>query len=185
MPIILVIMFVLVVFTFRSVWQPVIIFLLLIFGFIGVVFGHYIHGVQVSVLSILGMVALIGVMINDSLVLVSAMNTALKEGKDFDTAVYEAGLSRFRPILLTSATTIAGLGPLILETSFQAQFLIPMAISLAYGLLAATFISLIALPVSLVILNRAKILFTWLWEGNKPTAEMVEPAIKELKAEHH
>ena len=185
MPIVLISMFVLVILTFRSIWQPTVIFLLLIFGFIGVVFGHFIHGAPVSVLSILGMVALIGVMINDSLVLVSAMNNFLKEGKDFDTAVFEAGLSRLRPITLTSATTIAGLGPLILEKSFQAQFLIPMAISLAYGLLAATFISLIALPVSLVILNRAKILLTWLWEGQKPTAEMVEPAIKELKTEHH
>ncbi|NJO02433.1 MAG: efflux RND transporter permease subunit, partial [Bacteroidia bacterium] len=124
MPIILLSMFILVVLTFRSFWQPVVIFLLIVFGFIGVVIGHFIHGAAISILSMFGLIALIGVIINDSLVLVSAMNGLLKEGKDFKTSVFEAGVSRFRPILLTSATTIAGLGPLILETSFQAQFLI-------------------------------------------------------------
>ncbi|MEO1652017.1 MAG: efflux RND transporter permease subunit, partial [Bacteroidota bacterium] len=183
MPIVIAMMFFLVMITYRSIWQPVVIFILLIFGFIWVVFGHFIHGQPISMLSILGMVALIGVMINDSLVLVNAMNNYLKDGLPFKEAVYQAGLSRFRPIILTSATTIAGLAPLILEKSFQAQFLVPMAISLAYGLLVATFVTLLALPVMLIILNQAKILLTWLWEGNKPSPEMVEPAVKEMKVE--
>ncbi len=184
MPIVLISMFTLVVLTFRSFWQPVVIFLLLIFGFVGVTAGHYIHGAPISILSGLGIVALIGVMINDSLVLVGAMNTYLKEGKTFDEAVYRAGISRFRPIFLTTATTIAGLAPLILEKSFQAQFLVPMAISLAYGIAAATVVTLIALPVMLTVLNRAKILAVWLWEGKKPEPESVEPAVQELVAEH-
>jgi multidrug efflux pump subunit AcrB len=183
MPIILIMMFALVVFTFRSLKQTLSVFLLLPFGFIGVIVGHWIHGAPISVLSFLGVIALIGVMINDSLVFVSAVNSNLKEGQPFLDAVYEAGLSRFRPILLTSVTTIAGLAPLILEKSFQAQFLIPMAISLAYGLAVATFVTLIALPVMLIIVNTIKLYFFWLWEGKKPTPESMETAIKELKAE--
>ncbi len=184
MPIVLISMFTLITLTFRSFWQPVVIFSLLAFGFIGVVIGHAIHGYPLSILSFLGVVALIGVMINDSLVLVSAMNNYLKEGKDFKTAVYEAGLSRFRAIVLTTATTVAGLAPLILEKSFQAQFLVPMAISLSYGIAMATFVTLIALPVMLTVLNRGKVYMTWLWEGKKPSPEMVEPAVKELASEH-
>lgn len=184
MPIILLSMFTLVVLTFRSFWQPVVIFSLLIFGFVGVVLGHFVHGYPISILSMLGVVALIGVMINDSLVLVGAMNSFLKEGKDFQEAVFEAGVSRFRPIFLTTATTVAGLAPLILETSFQAQFLVPMAISLAYGIFIATFVTLIALPVMLTVLNRAKILVVWLWEGKKPKPELVEPAVREIIASH-
>ncbi len=183
MPIILILMFSLVVFTFRSLKQTLSVFLLLPFGFIGVITGHWIHGASISVLSFLGVVALIGVMINDSLVFVSAVNSNLKEGNKFLDAVYEAGLSRFRPILLTSLTTIAGLAPLILEKSFQAQFLVPMAISLAYGLGIATFVTLIGLPVMLIIANSVKLYFFWLWEGKKPSAESMETAIKELQAE--
>ncbi len=183
MPIILILMFALVVFTFRSLKQTLSVFLLLPFGFIGVVVGHWIHGAPISILSFLGVIALIGVMINDSLVFVSAVNSNLKEGKDFLNSVYDAGLSRFRPILLTSVTTIAGLAPLILEKSFQAQFLIPMAISLAYGLGVATFVTLIALPTMLIITNQIKVYALWLWEGKKPSAESVESAIRELKAE--
>ena len=130
-----------------------------------------------------GIIALIGVMVNDSLVFVSRVNELVKEYKDFDKAVFEAGRSRFRAIVLTSVTTVAGLGPLIFETSFQAQFLIPMAISVAYGMMIATFITLIALPVFLVMLNRIKVGLNWLWTGKRPTNEEVEPAYIELKSE--
>lgn len=184
MPVILSMMFFLVVVTFRSFSQALIVFAIVPLGFIGVAWGHFLHGMPISIFSFLGLVALIGVMINDSLVLVSAMNNKLKEGATFMDAVYEAGISRFRPILLTSVTTIAGLAPLILEKSFQAQFLVPMAISLAYGLLIATFTTLITLPVALVILNRLKVYLIWLWEGERPKYEEVEPAVKELEAEH-
>lgn len=163
--------------------QTVIIFLILPFGFIGVAGGHLIHGMPISILSMYGIIALIGIMVNDSLVLVSAMNNNLKRGDDFYTAVFNAGLTRFRPILLTSLTTIAGLGPLILDNSFQAQFLIPMAVSVAYGMIAATFITLIVLPILLVYLNRLKTHWMWLWNGKKPSPEEVEPAVKELREE--
>jgi len=132
-----------------------------------------------SVLSMFGMIALAGIMVNDALVLVSAMNQRLKDGQDFKTALYEAGISRFRPILLTSLTTIAGLGPLIFEKSFQAQFLSPMAISVAYGLLFATFLNLLLLPALLTLVNKFKVYGFWLFKGQKPQPKDVEPAVRE------
>ena len=182
-PIILLLMLAVIVLTFRSLWQAVLVFICIPFALIGVGWGHYFHGHAISLLSMFGIIALIGVMVNDSLVFVSRVNELVKEYKDFDKAVFEAGRSRFRAIVLTSVTTVAGLGPLIFETSFQAQFLIPMAISVAYGMMIATFITLIALPVILVMLNRIKVGLNWLWTGKRPTNEEVEPAYIELKSE--
>jgi len=161
-----------------------VIFTLIPLSLVGVAWGHYLHGIPLSIFSFLGIIALIGVIVNDSLVLVSKMNNYLKEGLPFHEAVFQAGLSRFRAILLTSATTIAGLAPLILEKSVQAQFLIPMAISLAYGILMATFLTLILLPVLLTYLNHAKVYGFWFWRGQKPSHEEVEPSIIEMQDEH-
>lgn len=182
-PIILLLMLAVIVLTFRSLWQAVLVFICIPFALIGVGWGHYFHGHAISLLSMFGIIALIGVMVNDSLVFVSRVNELVKEYQDFDKAVFEAGRSRFRAIVLTSVTTVAGLGPLIFETSFQAQFLIPMAISVAYGMMIATFITLIVLPVFLVMLNRIKVGLNWLWTGKRPTNEEVEPAYIELKSE--
>lgn len=184
LPVILILMLAMVVLTFRSVTQALVVFLLIPFGFIGVGWGHFIHGSIISLFSFFGIIALIGIMINDSLVLVSAMNANLKAGKTYFESLYDAGLSRFRPIILTSVTTIAGLAPLILEKSFQAQFLVPMAIAVAYGLLVATVSTLVLLPVLLSLNNQMIVYLTWLWEGKKPTSEEVEPAIIELNSEH-
>ena len=178
-PPILVLMIALIMLTFRSVSQTLAVVLLIPFGFVGVAWGHVIHGMAISMLSLLGIIALIGVLVNDALVFVSALNANLKEGKKYDDAVYEAGLSRFRPILLTSLTTIAGLGPLIAEKSVQAQCLFPMAVSVAYGLAIATAFLLILLPVLLVVFNRFNVLVLWLWQGEKPSTEIVEPAVRE------
>jgi len=182
-PIILLLMLAVIVMTFRSLWQAVLVFMCIPFALIGVGWGHYFHGHAISLLSMFGIIALIGIMVNDSLVFVSRVNELVKEYKDFDKAVFEAGRSRFRAIILTSVTTVAGLGPLIFETSFQAQFLIPMAISVAYGMMIATFITLIVLPVFLVMLNRIKVALKWLWTGKKPENIEVEPAYIELKSE--
>jgi len=158
--------------------------LLVPFSLIGVAWGHFIHGQQMSILSFLGVVALIGIIVNDSLVLVGKMNSFLKEGYSFKDAVYQAGYVRFRAIFLTSMTTIAGLAPLIMEKSFQAQFLIPMAISVAYGIGIATMLTLILLPVFLSAWNSIKRSLGWIWNaGEMPSAESVEPAVKELKNE--
>ena len=115
LPIIFVLMLAVITYTFRSLPQALIVFLLIPFSFIGVGWGHFIHFKPISILSGFGIIALVGVMVNDSLVLISAMNLSLKNGKSFIAAVYDAGKSRFRPIVLTSVTTVAGLAPLILE----------------------------------------------------------------------
>lgn len=185
-PAILAIMFIMIVLTFRSFTQSLLVFPLLVpFSLIGVVFGHWIHGHQLSILSMLGIVALTGVLINDSLVFISTFNQKIKRGIPFFPAIFQTGIARFRPIMLTSLTTIAGLTPLIRETSFQAQFLIPMAISIAYGLGAATIQTLMMIPAFLVIRNWLFVYVTWLWTGVKPTHEEVEPAYKERKHEEH
>ena len=181
--IILILLIAVIAFVFRSIPQAIVIFMLVPLGLIGVGWGHFIHDAQISLLSGFGIIALIGVMVNDSLVFVTAMNGYLKEGMLFRQALLEAGKSRFRPILLTTLTTVAGLAPLIFETSFQAQFLVPMAIAVAYGLLIATYTTLVVLPVMLAILNRLRVYFDWLWEGKRPLPRQVEPAIVEIKGE--
>lgn len=184
-PVIIFMIYVIIAFTFRSYAQPLLLILMVPFSLIGVAWGHYIHGFPVNVLSFLGIIALIGIMVNDGLVLISKLNAALKEGMSFDEAVLDAGRSRFRAIFLTSVTTVAGLAPLILEKSRQAQFLIPMAISVAYGIAIATVLTLIMLPMLLSVTNSAKVYLSWLWEGEKPTKEDVEPAIQEMESEKY
>ncbi len=178
-PPILILTFLIVVVTFRSFGQAIIVFLLIPFSIIGVLWGHYIQGYIVSVLSWFGAIALAGIVINDSLVLVSTFNRKLKEGRTFDDALYETGITRLRPVLLTSLTTIAGLGPLIFETSHQAQFLSPMAISVAYGLLFGTLLTLVMLPALLVVLNRGKVFFFRFFKGMKLAPEAAESAVRE------
>jgi len=178
-PPILIMMFLIVVITFRSFSQAIIVFLLIPFSIIGVLWGHFIQGYIVSVLSWFGAIALAGIVVNDSLVLVSAFNRKLKEGMPFNDALYETGVTRLRPVLLTSLTTIAGLGPLIFETSHQAQFLSPMAISVAYGLLFGTLLTLVMLPALLVVLNQTKVFFFRFFKGLKLAPEAVEPAVRE------
>ncbi len=185
LPLVFILIIMVITFTFRSFYQALVIFLLIPLSLVGVAWGHYIHGLPLSIFSFLGVIALIGVIVNDSLVLVSKMNSSLKEGVPFAEAVLNAGTSRFRAIFLTSATTIAGLAPLILETSVQAQFLIPMAISLAYGIAIATFLTLLILPVMLSYLNHSKVYGQWFWTGKKPSNEAVEPAVIELESERN
>ena len=123
------------------------------FGLVGAVWGHMIMGLDLTILSMFGVVALAGVVVNDSLVLVDYINRLLESTDDVWSAVVEAGRARFRPILLTSLTTFAGLLPMILEKSLQAQFLIPMAVSLAFGVLFATFVILALVPCSYMIVD--------------------------------
>lgn len=182
-PIILILMISVIAFTFRSIKQAVIVVIMVVFGIIGVAWGHWIHDSIISLFSGFGIIALIGVMVNDSLVFVTAMNGYLKEGYKFDDALLEAGKSRFRPILLTTLTTVAGLAPLIFETSFQAQFLVPMAIAVAYGLVIATYTTLLVLPVMLKISNSSSVYLRWLWTGTRPMNRDVEQAVKEMESE--
>ncbi len=176
MPIALLLMLFVIILTFKSVSQALVVFALLPFGFVGVGVGHYIHGLPVSLFSILGVIALIGIFVNDALVFISTFNDKISGGQAQIEALIETGKSRFRPILLTSITTIAGLAPLILETSLQAQFLIPMAISVAYGLLFGTFFLLVLIPALLMITNRIKRTAMQIYEGEKVSREQVEAA---------
>ena len=129
------------------------------FGMIGAVIGHWIMGMELTIMSLLGMLALIGVVVNDSLVLVDFINKKRSEGGELMHAVLTAGAARFRPVMLTSLTTFIGLMPLLFEQSTQAQFLIPMAVSLGFGILFATLITLILVPVNYLIVERIKDLF--------------------------
>jgi len=138
---------------FKSYSQPLIVMSVIPFGAIGAVLGHVIMDTPLTLMSMLGMLALTGVVVNDSLVLVDYVNKQRAEGVPLSEAVRNSGAARFRPVMLTSVTTFAGLMPLLFETSIQAQFLIPMAISLGFGILFATVITLLIIPVNYVILE--------------------------------
>ena len=182
-PIVLFLIFITIAFTFRSISQPLLLILLVPFSLTAVAWGHWIHGFPINILSMLGIIALIGIMVNDGLVLIGKFNINLRNGLKFDEALYEAGRSRFRAIFLTSATTIAGLAPLLLERSRQAQFLKPMAISIAYGIAFATILTLLMLPLFLSFGNSVKVVAKRLWTGEKVTPEEVERAIRERDEE--
>jgi multidrug efflux pump subunit AcrB len=124
------------------------------FGLTGAVLGHLIMGINFSVLSMMGFVALTGVVVNDSLVMVDFINRYRSEGNSIMDAVLEAGPRRFRPIFLTSLTTFVGLTPLLLEKSIQAKFMIPMAVSLSFGVIFATTITLFLVPVGYLVLEK-------------------------------
>lgn len=149
----------------KSYIQPIIVMVVIPFGLIGAIAGHIIMGQPMSILSVLGFVALAGVVVNDSLVLVDFINQERAEGRPIRQAIQEAGVLRFRPILLTSLTTFAGLVPVLFETSLQAQFLIPMAISLSFGVLFATVITLLLVPAFYAILEDIK---DWVLSLAKP-----------------
>ena len=179
--IILGLIYIVIAFTFRSYSQPFLLIVLIPFSMIGVVWGHFIHDFAIGILSFLGIIALIGIMVNDGLVLIGKFNNYLKEGMKYDDALIAAGRSRFRAIFLTSLTTIAGLAPLIFEKSRQAQFLIPMAISIAYGIAIATLLTLLVLPLLLSSSNFFKVKIKWLITGNNVTKEEVERAVIDSK----
>jgi len=163
------IIFALLAIPLRSYLQPVIIMSAIPFGLVGAVWGHIIMGLNLTVLSMFGIVALAGVVVNDSLVMVTFVNRRREAGATIEEAAREAGAARFRPILLTSLTTFGGLTPLLLETSMQAQFLIPMAVSLAFGVMFSTFITLILVPSEYLILEDLKRAGRWL-RGKPPQA---------------
>jgi len=136
---------------FKSYLQPLIVLSVVPFGIIGAVLGHVMIGIDVSIMSMFGLIALVGVVVNDSIVMVDYINRHRDDGLPFEEAIPMAGVMRFRAVLLTSLTTFFGLIPLILEKSTQAQFLIPMAVSLAFGILFSTIVTLGLVPVCYLI----------------------------------
>lgn len=144
--------------------QPLVVLVVVPFSIIGVVWGHLLLGYDITFLSVIGFVALTGIVVNDSLILVTFYNQEREQGKSVFESLLDAGQSRLRAILLTTVTTVAGLTPLLLERSFQARFLIPMAISIAIGLIAATVIVLTVLPCFILLLSdlRGGVYSLWL-----------------------
>ncbi|TWO33449.1 efflux RND transporter permease subunit [Seonamhaeicola sediminis] len=181
---ILLLIYITIAFTFRSYSQPLLLIILVPLSLTSVAWGHWLFNFPLSTLSLLGIIALIGIMVNDGLVLIGKFNSNLKKGMPFDLALSEAGKSRFRAIFLTSLTTIAGLAPLLLEKSRQAQFLKPMAISISFGIGYATILTLLVLPLFLAFSNDIKKNIKWLVTGKSVTKEEVERAIIEQKETH-
>ena len=181
---VLALIYMVIAFTFRSYDQPLLLLIMIPFSLIGVIWGHWIHDFPINILSWLGIIALIGIMVNDGLVLISKFNGYLKQGLKYDEALTQAAISRFRAIVLTSLTTIAGLAPLLMEKSRQAQFLQPMAVSISYGIGIATVLTLVMLPLLLSLSNSIKVYIKWLVTGKEVTKEEVERAIIELKSEN-
>jgi len=172
------VMYALLAIPFRSYVQPLIIMSAIPFGFVGAVVGHLVMGFELSIISMMGIIALSGVVVNDSLVLIDAANQFRAEGLGPVDAVVKAGRRRMRPILLTSFTTFFGLMPMIWETSPQARFLIPMAISLGFGVLFATLIVLLLVPALYIIIEDLKavvaFLLRWMTGNQTPAPVVVE-----------
>jgi multidrug efflux pump subunit AcrB len=179
-PIAFVGMFILIILVFRSYAQAALVFSLIPLGIMGAIWGHGLQGIILNILSMYGLIALTGIVVNDSIVLIDQINRNLLAGQKLHDAVYNASISRLRPILLTTLTTSIGLTPLIFETSRQAQFLVPMAVSVAYGLLFGTLILLIVLPSGFLVLNRVRGLLAQLLYREPVAPEMVEPAFREI-----
>lgn len=184
---VLIAVYVLLAIPFKSYFQPFIVMAAIPFGVVGAILGHRVMdfaytiigaannpAATVTMLSLLGILALSGVVVNDSLVMVDFMNRKRREGMSLDEAVRLAGVKRFRPILLTSLTTFCGLLPLMFETSVQAMFLIPMAISLGWGILFATFITLLLIPTVTLIFDDIRKFFAWVYDRDE-YAKPVEP----------
>ena len=180
----LVLMFIILTLHFNSLSQAFLIMLVIPAGLAGSILGHGLVGIPVSMLSAFGMIALIGVLVNDAIVFLDRYNDLLVSGLRIREAVIQAATSRFRPILLTSLTTVAGLLPMISEKSMQAQFLIPMATSIAFGVLFGTIFILFFYPAAILFWNETRCFFkrVWLWEKVDPLS--VEPVLKLQKKSH-
>ncbi|MDU9047502.1 MAG: efflux RND transporter permease subunit [Candidatus Electrothrix sp. Rat3] len=168
--------FVIVATVFRSYIQPLVILVSIPFGIIGAILAHLLLGYDLSMMSMFGMVALTGVVVNDAIVLIERINENLAEGMSFHNAVLKGGARRFRAILLTSVSTVGGLAPLIMETDMQAQFLIPMALSLAGGVVGSTVLTLVLIPSLLAIVNDGRRVIGRLQTGIWLEREALEPA---------
>ena len=166
-----VMIYVILAWLFSSYFQPLVVMLVIPFSLVGVIWGHLLLGYDLTFLSLIGFVALSGIVVNDSLILVEFYNKMRAKGLPLRDALVAAGRARLRAILLTTITTVLGLTPLILERSFQAKFLIPMAISIAMGLISATVLILVVLPCVMVIFDDIAGVLYHLWYGRPRQTE--------------
>lgn len=160
--------YVILVWLFQHYGQPLFVLTAIPFSVVGVVWGHLLLGFDMTILSLIGFIALSGVVVNDSIVFMEFYNHKRSDGHPVAVAVVETGRARIRAVLLTTITTVAGLLPLMLESSFQARFLIPMAITISFGLMSSTFAVLLVLPSVLVIAEDIGLGLRWLWTGRMP-----------------
>jgi len=172
MTIAMVIIFTILMFLLKSYLQTILVMSLIPLGVIGAIFGHFVMDIPISILSFLGIVALAGIIINDSVVLIDRYNNLIKKGEDVFEALMDAGLTRFRPIVLTTVTTVGGLAPIILMKSEQGQFLVPMAVSVAGGLVFGTLLTLLILPSAIYMISDLRLLL----HRKKKTRAELEPA---------
>ncbi|MEZ6163961.1 MAG: efflux RND transporter permease subunit [Phycisphaerales bacterium] len=174
---------------FASFIQPIVVMLAIPFAMIGMIWGHIVMGSSMTFLSMIGFIALAGIVVNDSLIFMEFFNERRREGLDVFDAGVATGKARFRAIMLTTITTVLGITPLMLETSFQAKFLIPMAITIAFGLMSATFIILLVLPSLLLIFDDITHAFRVAWTGNidlpRKNPKVPDPDIAFLEKEAH
>lgn len=183
-PVLLIGIYLLLSLTFNSFSQALLVLLMIPMGILGAALGHLIEGKPLSILSLYGIVALSGVIVNDAVVFADKYNRLIKEGHSVASAIFFAGKSRFRPIILTSLTTVVGLFPLIRDTSATAQFLVPMAISVAYGILFGTMFVLTIFPALIVAYNDLRVGLEWLknalWNADTqlPSRTDVEPSLQ-------
>ena len=161
---------------FKSYADPIVVLAAVPFGITGAVVGHWLMGYSLTILSTIGLVALTGIVVNDALILVDFIKKERAAGRPLVEAVTMAGRRRLRPIILTSLTTILGLAPLMTEQSFQARFLIPMAISISFGLVFATVLTLVVVPALYLIVEDCRQLVVWLWTGKRAWAAAGETA---------
>ncbi|MBI1318391.1 MAG: AcrB/AcrD/AcrF family protein [Candidatus Hydrogenedens sp.] len=168
--------FIIIATTFRSYLQPIIIMFAIPFGIVGALLSHFLLGWDLSIMSVFGIVALSGVVVNDSIVLIECVNDYLAEGRGFYESLRMGGARRFRAIILTTVTTVGGLVPLILEPDMQAQFLVPMAIALSGGVAFSTLLTLILVPCMMAVLNDCRLLAHWMRTGEWVLPELLEPA---------
>jgi len=151
------------------------------FGLVGAILGHFVMGHMLSLLSVFGMVALSGVVVNDAIVLIERINMNLEQGMAFFESIFQGGVRRFRAVMLTSISTVGGLLPLILETSQHARQLIPMGISLAFGVAFATILTLVFLPCLIAIVNDIRFVFAGGFSDVNVSRRQLEPAFNRSK----
>ena len=163
----LAVIYIILAWVFGSYAQPIAVMMIIPFGFVGAVLGHWILDFQLTILSMIGLLGLSGILVNDSIILVARMNERISEGQDIRTASIGASRDRFRAVLLTSLTTIGGLLPLLFETSRQAQFLLPMAITIVFGLAVATLMVLFLVPALVGVGNDVRQSMGWIFERSK------------------
>ena len=176
-----VMIYVILAWLFGGYFQPLAVMLAIPFSMIGMIWGHWILGFNMMILSLIGGGALSGIGGNDSLIYIEFYTELRRGGMEMRPALVEAGRRRLRPIVLTTITTVLGLSPLMLEQSFQARFLIPMAITISCGLMSATAVVLIVLPSIMLIGDDVRRVTAWLWTGgaggaSRPAAGAVEPS---------